>query len=118
VSLKLINSFDNRLNVFNVDRRQVFVNYEEQTTTVYVTNLANFDYNSTELWVSATASGNVVSLNFDENDTSLDRSAIVTIINSQTLQQVEVTVFQTARGVTFDNNIVTFDSNKITWDNG
>jgi len=118
VTLKLINSFDNRLNVFNVDRRLVYVDYQEQTTTVYVTNLDNFDYNSTELWVSATASGNVVSLNFDENDTGLERSAVVTIINSETLQEVDVTVIQTPSTASFDSGEITFDSNLITWDNG
>lgn len=118
VTFKLINSFDNRLNVFDVDRKNVFVNYQEQSTTVYVTNLNNFDYNSTELWVSATASGNVVSLNFDLNDSGLDRSATVTIINSETLQEIDITVFQTKKAMTFDDNITTFDSNKITWDNG
>ncbi len=118
VSFKLINSFDNRLNVFNIDRREIIVDYQEQTTTAYVTNLDNFDYNSTEIWVSATASGSVVSFNFDENDTGLDRSAIVTIINSQTLQEIEVTVFQTAGVVSFDSGAITFDSNLITWDNG
>lgn len=118
VSFKLINSFDNRLNVFNIDREQIFVDYQEQTTTAYVTNLDNFDYNSTEVWVSATASGNIVSFNFDLNDTGLDRSAVVTIINSETLQEIDVTVFQTATTVSFDTDVITFDTNLITWDNG
>ncbi len=118
VTLKLINSFDNRLNVFDVDRREVIVDYREQTSTVYVTNLENFDYNSTELWVSATALGNVVSLNFDLNNTGLDRSAIVTIINSETLQEIDVTVFQTANLVTADTTIITADTTLITADNG
>jgi len=118
VSLKLINSFDNRLNVFDVDRRSITVDYQEQTVTVYVTNLDNFDYNSTELWVSATASGNVVSIIFDVNETGLDRGAIVTIINSETLQEIDVTVFQTANTASFDSGEITFDSNLITWDNG
>jgi len=118
VSLKLINSFDNRLNVFDVDRRSITVDYQEQTQTVYVTNLDNFDYNSTELWVSATASGNVVSIIFDVNETGLDRGAIVTIINSETLQEIDINVFQTANTASFDSGEITFDSNLITWDNG
>jgi len=118
VSLKLINSFDNVLGLFDVDRKFVVVDYAEQSTTVYVTNLENFDYNSTELWVSATAVGNVVSLNFDENTTGLDRDATVTIINSQTLQEVDVLVVQTANLITADNNIITADTILITADNG
>ena len=118
VTFKLLNSFDNRLNVFNVDRRNIFVDYQAQSTTVYVTNLENFDFNSTEIWVSATALNNNVTINIDLNDTGLDRGAVLTIINSETLQEIDVNIFQTGNIVSFDSDTITFDSNLITWDNG
>lgn len=117
-SLNLINSFDNTLNVFNIDRRVITVDYQEQTQSAYVTNLDNFDFTSTELWVSCLNTGNIVYFLFDENTTGLDRTATVTIFNTATLQEVEVFVRQTANGVTADTTNITADTTLITADNG
>lgn len=117
-SLNLINSFDNTLNVFNIDRRVITVDYQEQTQSAYVTNLDNFDFTSTELWVSCLNTGNIVYFLFDENTTGLDRTATVTIFNTATLQEVEVFVRQTANGVTADDTDLTADTTLITADNG
>lgn len=117
-SLNLINSFDNTLNVFNIDRRVITVDYQEQTQSAYVTNLDNFDFTSTELWVSCLNTGNIVYFLFDENTTGLDRTATVTIFNTATLQEVEVFVRQTANTLSADTTNITADTTLITADNG
>ena len=117
-SLNLINSFDNTLNVFNIDRRAIFVDYQEQEQSAYVTNLDNFDYTSSELWVTCLNSGNIVYFYFDENTTGLERTAIVTIFNTETLQEVEVFITQSANTLTADTTDLTADTTLITADNG
>ena len=118
VSLNLINSFDNTINGFNVDRQVIFCDWLEQTQSVYVTNLDNFGYSSSELWVNASNDGNIVYFNIDVNLTGLQRIAIVTIINTATLQEVDVTISQSGNVVTFDSEEITFDTTLISWDNG
>ena len=117
-SFNLINSFDNNLTQFNVDRSQIIVNYQEQSTSVYVTNLTSFDYDSTETWVTATSIGGVVTFSIEENTTGSIREATITIINSDTLQEVEVIIFQNGGLVSSDSNQITVDSDLITVDNG
>jgi hypothetical protein len=117
-TFNLINSFDNTINALTANKKQIIINYQEQTQTVYVTNLNNFDYNSTELWVSCVANGNIVTFSFDANATGLDRVAFVTIINAETLQEIEIYCLQTANVVTADSTLITADSDIITADNG
>jgi len=117
-SFNLINSFDNTVLPFNADRRVIFADHTEQTQSVYVTNLNSFDFISSETWVSCTNSGSNVYFNIDENLTGLERTATVTIIDTDTLREVEVIVIQSAGIVTFDNEEITFDNNITTWDNG
>jgi hypothetical protein len=118
VSLNLINSFDNTINGFNVDRQVIFCDWLEQIQSVYVTNLDNFGYSSSELWVTASNDGNIVYFNIDANLTGLQRIAIVTIINTATLQEVDVTISQSGNVITFDSEEITFDTTLISWDNG
>jgi len=117
-TLNLLNSFDNTINAFDVDRTVIFADYQEQTQSVYVTNNDYFDYNSSELWVTCSASGGVVYFYIEQNTTGFDREATVTIINTDTLQEVDVLVIQTANVVSFDNDTITFDTTLITFDNG
>jgi len=117
-TLNLINSFDNTLNSFNIDKRVIFVDWQEQTQSAYVTNLDNFGYTSSELWVTATNIGNIVYFSIEANLTGITRSATVTIINTATLQEVEVEIIQTGNTITFDTTEITFDTTLITWDNG
>jgi hypothetical protein len=118
VSLNLINSFDNTINGFNVDRQVIFCDWLEQIQSVYVTNLENFGYSSSELWVTASNDGNIVYFNIDVNLTGLQRIATVTIINTATLQEVDVTISQSGNVITFDSEEITFDTTLISWDNG
>jgi hypothetical protein len=118
VSLNLINSFDNTINGFNVDRQVIFCDWLEQIQSVYVTNLDNFGYSSSELWVTASNDGNIVYFNIDANLTGLQRIATVTIINTATLQEVDVTISQSGNVITFDSGEITFDTTLISWDNG
>jgi hypothetical protein len=118
VSLNLINSFDNTINGFNVDRQVIFCDWLEQIQSVYVTNLENFGYSSSELWVTASNDGNIVYFNIDANLTGLQRIATVTIINTATLQEVDVTISQSGNIITFDSEEITFDTTLISWDNG
>jgi hypothetical protein len=117
-TLKLINSFDNTINGFNVDRNVLFVDWQEQAQSVYVTNLDNFGYTSSELWVTASNTGGIVYVDIEANDTGLVRTAILTIQNTSTLQEVEVFIQQQPNLVTFDTTGITFDTTLITWDNG
>jgi len=117
-TLKLINSFDNTINGFNVDRTVLFVDWQEQTQSVYVTNLDNFGYTSSELWVTASNTGNIVYIIIEANDTGLVRTATVTIQNTATLQEVDVFISQSPNLITFDTTGITFDTTLITWDNG
>jgi len=117
-TFNLINSFDNTINGFNVDRTVIFVDWQEQTQSVYVTNLDNFGYSSSELWVTASNVGNIVYFLIEENDTGLTRTATVTIQNTATLQEVDVFISQSPNIVTFDTTGITFDTTLITWDNG
>jgi len=117
-TFKLINSFDNTINGFNVDRTVLFVDWQEQTQSVYVTNLDNFGYSSSELWVTASNTGNIVYFYIEANDTGLTRTATVTIQNTATLQEVDVFISQSPNLITFDTTGITFDTTLITWDNG
>jgi hypothetical protein len=117
-TFKLINSFDNTINGFNVDRRALFVDFQEQTQSVYVTNLDNFGYSSSELWVTASNTGNIVYILIEANDTGLTRTATLTIQNTATLQEVDVFISQQPNDITFDTTAITFDTTLITWDNG
>jgi len=117
-TFKLINSFDNTINGFNVDRTALFVDWKEQVQSVYVTNLDNFGYTSSELWVTASNTGNIVYVNIEANDTGLTRTATLTIQNTTTLQEVDVFISQEPNVVSFDTTGVTFDTTLITWDNG
>lgn len=118
VDFNLINSFDNSIGAFNVDRQIINIDYTQQIQSVYVTNIGTFNYNSTELWVTATNTGGVVYLNIDENTSGLDRSATVTLINADTLQEVDVIIYQSPNTITFDTENITFDTDLIYWDNG
>jgi len=117
-NLNLINSFDNTINSFNIDRRAIFVDWQEQVQSAYVTNLDNFGYTSSELWVTASNDGNIVYFNIDANLTGITRNATVTVINTATLQEVDVIIQQTGNTITFDTEEITFDTTLITWDNG
>lgn len=117
-TFNLINSFDNTILPFNADRTTILADFTQQIQSIYVTNLTAFDYVSSETWVTSSNNGNIVYFNIDENFTGTERRAIVTIINTDTLREIEVLIIQ-SNGVTkFDNNIITFDNNLITWDNG
>ena len=117
-SFNLINSFDNTLGIFNADRTQIFVDFNTQIQSVYVTNLENFDYTSSELWVTASATGNNVFFDIEENTSGIDRVATVTITNTETLREIDVIIFQSTNTVTADNTNITVDSTLITADNG
>jgi hypothetical protein len=117
-SFNLINSFDNNLSAFIVDQSVLFADGTLQRQSVYLTNNFAFNYSTRDAWVTCTADGNVVYFDIDANTTGLLRSTVVTLQNTDTLKEVEVTVVQLANNLTFDNNIITFDTTLITFDNG
>ena len=116
-SFNLINSFDNTIGAFKVSNQLLTLDYTGQVASVYVTNLDNFDYTSTETWVTATNIGNLVYFDVAQNSSGATRVATVTIINTATLQEVEVIIIQSDGNIRFDNNVIRYDNNLITFDN-
>lgn len=115
----LINSFDNTINGFNADRTVINTNGAEKIESIYVTNFTNLIFDYTADWInSATYLGNNVYFGIDANDTGLFRTEIVTLINSDTLAEIEITINQTPNIIKADNNLITADNNLITADNG
>lgn len=121
VEFNLINSFDNTIAGFFPDRTSIFVDYQEQQQSIYVTNLGNFSFVKNDLgngvgWVTVSSSENNIFFDFDENNTGLNREMTVTITNDLTLQEFDVLLSQTPKRVTLDNGVVTLDNNIITLD--
>lgn len=117
--LDLINSFDNTIAGFNASRTIINTDGTPKIESIYVTNFTNMIFDYTADWInSATFLGNNVYFGIDANDTGLFRSETITLINADTLAEIEITINQSPNIVRADNNIINADSNLITADNG
>lgn len=115
--LDLINSFDNTINGFNADRTIIDTNGTAKIESIYVTNFTNMIFDYTAYWISsATYLGNNVYFGIDANDTGLFRTEIVTLINTDTLAEIEITINQTPNIITFGNGVIIWGSTEITFD--
>jgi hypothetical protein len=124
VKLNLINSFDNVINGFVASRTLINTDFSAKTESIFVTNFTNFSFTKNDTgdgtdWVtSVTNDGNNIFFAISENASGSTRTMTITLTNTDTLQEIEITIVQTATIITADNNVITADSNLITSDNG
>lgn len=115
--LDLINSFDNTIAGFNASRTIITTDGTAKIESIYVTNFTNMIFDYTADWInSATYLGNNVYFGIDANDTGLFRTETVTLINTDTLAEIEITINQNANPITFGNEIINWGSNVITFE--
>ena len=123
-SFELINSFDNTINGFSASRSNIITDASAKVESIFVTNLVNYSFIVNDLgdgttWLnSVTNVGANIYFDIAENTTGVPRSLSVTFTNTDTLQELTITIIQGLRSITADNNIITADSNLITSDNG
>jgi hypothetical protein len=99
--LNLINSFDNTLVRLATDRTSIFVDFREQSRTVYtrfvnpiIVDFDGLGYGTT--WLSGTSDRSIVTVTFDENLSLADRDANLFITDSVTLERITIYLNQTA----------------------
>ena len=93
--LNLINSFDNTLVRLATDTTSIFVDFREQSRTVYTRFvnpiLVDFDGLGYGVgWLSGSQSGSIVTVTFDENLTAAARDANLFITDSVTLERITI----------------------------
>jgi hypothetical protein len=82
-----------------------------------VSNFTNLIFDYTASWISsATYLGNNVYFGIDANDTGLFRTEIVTLINADTLAEIEITINQNPNTITFGNEIILFGETNLTFE--
>lgn len=119
IDLALINSFDNNLRSFTASRTVLNVDFRAQFQTVYVTNLENYSYVIDDpSWLKLENIGFNAEFEISQNSTGLQRFNECVITNTDTLQEVTITIIQEANSTTFDSSAIRFDNDFITWDNG
>ena len=117
IKFELINSFDNTLNGFVSSRTTILTDYTAKVESIFVTNLGNFSLLfSDDSWISYTSSSGNIYFDIDENLTGVQRTTIATITNTDTLQEINVTIIQSPNVVTFGNEIILFGNTTITFD--
>jgi len=93
--LNLINSFDNTLRTLAADTTAIFVDFREQSRTVYTrfVNPIIVDFDGTSFgvgWLSGSQNGNIVTVEFDENLSSATRDAYLWLTDSVTLERITI----------------------------
>jgi hypothetical protein len=121
VEFNLINSFDNTIQGFSPTATSITVNYTAQAATTYVLNLNNYTAVKTDTgdgtgWVTITDFVSNLIFTFDESILWYDRTMQVVVTNTDTLQAFTLTLTQTFKRVTADNNNITADNNILTSD--
>ena len=93
--LNLINAFDTQIGAFTPSQTSVYVDYQAQSVSIYVTFLDNYSYISTDTgfgtaFITVTDSGSNIFFTFTENTTGAIRDMIITFTNTDTLQEFSV----------------------------
>ena len=115
--LDLINSFDNTINAFKSNRTIINAVSSQSVESIVVSNFTNLIFDYTASWISsATYLGNNVYFGIDANDTGLFRTEIVTLINADTLAEIEITINQNPNTITFGNEIILFGETNLTFE--
>lgn len=113
----LINSFDNTIAGFNANVSVLNFTGAGGIQSIYVTNFNNLTFDFDATWInSLTYLDNNVYFGVDANDTGLIRTATVTLINSDTLAEIIITINQTYNTITFGNEIITWGQTDITFE--
>ena len=122
VYLELISAFDVNINRVEADRTNILVDFNAQTTSVFVTNLNNPTLTKVDLgngtgWLTLSINSGSVFFTFDANPDTLQRIMQVDLV--QGIFTINFFVTQTGTGiVTVDNTNITVDNTVITVDNG
>ena len=121
--LNLINAFDAQIGAFTPSQTEIYVDYQEQQASIYVTFLENYSFIKTDLgygtaFITVSNIGSNVFFDFTKNDTGLVREMSIEFTNTDTNETFTIYLNQTKKFITVDNNIITVDSNIITADNG
>jgi hypothetical protein len=121
IEFNLINSFDNIISGFSPSATSITVNYTAQAQSIFVLNLLNYTAIKTDTgdgvaWVTITDSGSNLIFTFDESILWYNRTMQVVVTNTDTLQAFTITLTQTFKRVTADNNNITADNNLLTAD--
>jgi len=119
--LNLINAFDTQIGGFTPSQNEIYVDFQAQTASIYVTFLNNYSFVKEDTgygvdWVTVTDSGSNIYFTFTQNGTGAVRDMTVTFTNTDTSQTFQVYLNQTETGVTFDSDTLTFDNDTATWD--
>lgn len=122
VDLELITAFDVNLNRVIADRTSIIVDFNAQTTSVFVTNLQSPTLTKIDTgfgvdWLTVTQVGGNIFFEFTEN--TLFNSRLMEVELVQGVFTITFNIFQEGTGLlTADNNTITVDNNTITADNG
>lgn len=120
--LELITAFDVNINRVVADRTNILVDFNAQTTSVFVTNLNNPTLTKVDLgngtgWLTLSINSGSVFFAFDANPSPFQRVMQVDLV--QGIFTINFFVTQTGTGiVTADVTTVTVDNTIITADNG
>ena len=120
--LELITAFDVNINRVVADRTNILVDFNAQTTSVFVTNLNSPTLTKVDLgngtgWLTLSINSGSVFFTFNANPNPFQRVMQVDLV--QGVFTINFFVTQTGTGiVTFDSTIVTMDNTLITFDNG
>lgn len=119
-TLNLINSFEGNFGIFSPSQTEVYLNYKEQSYTVYVSNGSVMNITLEDLgdgtaWATATQSGSSIVITVEENALIANRHLFISVDNggSKTFQ---IYLNQDNKIVSFDSTEITFDDDILTFD--
>jgi len=94
-NLKLINAFDTQIGAFTPSETSIYVDYQAQQASIYVTFLNNYSYNKTDLgsgtaWITVSNVGSNIFFDFTENATGSIRDMEIVFTNTDTSQEFTI----------------------------
>jgi len=122
-SFELINSFDNTINGFSASRSNIITDASAKVESIFVTNLVNYSFIVNDLgdgttWLnSVTNVGANIYFDIAENTTGVPRSLSVTFTNTDTLQELTITITQNGGTITFGSTTILWGNTTITFNN-
>jgi len=122
-TLNLINAFDVVIGAFTPSETSIFVDFQAQQASIFVTFLDDFSFVKVDTgfgtaFITVTSSGSNVFFDFTKNETGFDRDMFIDFTDNPTGKTFTVFLNQEKKIVTVDSTIITVDSTLITADNG
>ncbi len=122
-TLNLINAFDVVIGAFTPSRTDIFVDFNAQQESIFVTFLDDFSFVKQDTghgtaFITVTSSGSNVFFDFTKNETGFERDMFIDFTDNPTGKTFTVYLNQEQKVVTVDSTIITVDSTLITADNG